>query len=234
LFICPNNAKSVRSHELQGKISEVIHDWIAKSSNLPPSWGAHGIDATMSTAFLQAAAELGLKFDGLFEWPKVVWSLGDVDTCKNALAKYKKCVSNPLTAQSMDRIGHKFCGETSALLPMLEKYIDGNEMDEQLHNEYMSYRIARLDDSSQESPHAVIKKILNHATASTMPWWSATERLSQNLALYNHFKAIGQATLFHAMFASYKALLQKTGRRYARLTPCHMPRKQFLEKVSGP
>ena len=231
VFTCPNNLKSRRGAELKNKLDEVLTDWRDKYVNMPPSWHEYGIAGAMSSAYMQMASEAALKFDVVHRWPHIVWRLKDPDVCSRALALYDKECETADGNVRMHRVGHHFCKPGSGLRPLMQDHAAKAGLAPALEAEIDAYLIARLDETVQEAPHAGVSKAIRHALASELPWWSATERLNQNLALYNSFVDAGKGPLFHKMFNNCRAILQPKPDKARRLVPVHSALTTVVEKV---
>ncbi len=82
------------------------------------------------------------------------------------------------------RVSGYFCGHgRGSLRADLEQHARGDGLTVRLRREIHSYMACRLDDTVSESPHRDVSYIAGRARCSKIPWWSASVRLRQNLAL---------------------------------------------------
>ncbi len=82
------------------------------------------------------------------------------------------------------RVSEYFCGRGDhTLRGDLERHARGEGMTQLLRREIHSYMACRLDDTVSESPHRDVSGVASRARAGKMPWWSASVRLKQNLAM---------------------------------------------------
>ena len=130
------------------------------------------------------------------------------DRTKAALfvERYDKAIADPATKLKVHRVSHY--SASGALGLDLRAYASSSPMFKKLRTEITAYQLCMLDDSMQESPHARISRVVQAARPSKPPWWSATVRLRQNLAIG---KSLDELKPQHsrALFQAWKFLTHR-------------------------
>ena len=146
------------------------------------------------------------------------------------VARYDEAIADPASRLKVHRVTHYLA--TGPLGLDLRAYASGNPMSERLPTEITAYQLCMLDDSMQESPHARISRVVQSARPAKPPWWSATIRLDQNLAILKFLDHI-KPQRSRALFRSWKFLAQPnlSARIQWNLIPKKVDTKQFLQMV---
>lgn len=154
------------------------------------------------------------------------------DRTKAALfvERYDKAIADPATKLKVHRVSHYLA--SGALGLDLRAYATGSPMSKKLRTEITAYQLCMLDDSMQESPHARISRVVQAARPSKPPWWSATVRLRQNLAIC---KSLDELKPQHsrALFQAWKFLAHRNPSSHVQwnLIPKRVGTKPFLQMV---
>jgi hypothetical protein len=233
LFICPGNMKAMRCNELAQKLEETLRDLTQKSMSCPPSYHAIGIGHAVMTAYGILSSEFALKFDGLNQWPYIVWRVMDAAAAQTSLALYTKMEAahresdEPSKALTIARL---FCHPGSVMCQTFIDHCEGRGLSKALEMFIKRWQ-ARLDETPAERGHALVSKTISGASSSRIPWWSATERLCQNLLAYDVYRAMGRGFLFERFYAKSKCIWQHDVARARRLRPPKMTRGAVLQEV---
>lgn len=148
------------------------------------------------------------------------------------VSKYDKAIVDPVLSQSIHRVAHYLCSETlpHCLGGAMRAYAGGGPMSSTLRTEVTAYQLCMLDDGSVESPHACVGAVVKHSSGSSVPWWSASLRLEQNIASKSCMDTMARGR-FAIMFRSWKALGQHCDSRHRQMIPRRMKDKPFLQFV---
>ena len=93
----------------------------------------------------------------------------------------KKCDDVIARGQKLDNVSEYLCGHSDgSLRSHWIAWVNEGTMSSDLLTEITAYQSVIIDDSFQETPHAIFTRILKHAPASLPPWWSACFRFKQN------------------------------------------------------
>ena len=165
----------------------------------------------------------------------VVFEANDREKAKEFVARYDKAIGED-GGVKVHRVSHYLASKGKGCLGTdLRTFAAGGRMSTLLANEILAYSLVMLDDSMQESPHAQVSRIVQRAPASNPPWWSATARLDQNIAVQSSIEAIDKSR-FVLFFKNWKAIGQLDFHSFARLVPKRIKTKPFLDMVyrTGP
>ncbi len=124
------------------------------------------------------------------------------------------------------RVSEYFCARgRGSLRGDLEQHARGAGMSVRLRREIRAYMACRLDDTVSESPHRDISHIAGRARSSKIPWWSASVRLRQNLAMVEHPEL---RVAMRSAWPQWKSVLAPAAKR--------MGTRRFLDAVhrAGP
>ena len=152
------------------------------------------------------------------------------DRTKAALfvERYDKAIADPATKLKVHRVGHYL---TSGALGLGHRAdATGSPMFKKLRTEITAYQLCMLDDSMRHSPHARISRVAQAAWPSEPPWWSATVRLSQNLAVCKSLDEL-KPQQSRALFQAWKFLAHRNPSSHVHwnLIPKRVGTKPFLQ-----
>ena len=99
-------------------------------------------------------------------------------------------------------------------------------MSERLSAEIVAYQLCVLDDTVAERPHRAVSHHAVHAVTSTLPWWSSTLRLQQNLDLE-------ASPAGHAAIVSLWPVWKVLGQRNPRSVRGRVPLRTSTEKFTA-
>jgi hypothetical protein len=144
--------------------------------------------------------------------------------------RYDKATADPATKLKVHRVSHYLA--SGPLGSDLRAYAAGSPMSERLRTEITAYQLCMLDDSMQESPHARIARVVQASRPSKPPWWSATVRMEQNLAICRSLDEI-RPQRSRALFKAWKFLAQRNPSLKVQwhLIPKKLADKPFLQMV---
>lgn len=154
----------------------------------------------------------------------------DRDKAVLFVERYDKAIADPATKLKVHRVSHYLA--SGPLGSDLRAYATGSPMSENLRTEITAYQLCMLDDSMQESPHARISRVAQAARPSKPPWWSATVRLKQNLAICESLDEL-KPRQSRAFFQAWKFLAHRNPSQHVRfhLIPKRIRTKPFLQMV---
>ena len=104
-------------------------------------------------------------------------------------------------------------------------------MHPKLRTEITAYQLCVFDDGIQESPHALVSRVVASARVSGPPWWSATIRMQQNFGVQKQLATVAGPLRFDRLFHSWKMLGQTKWYRYQQCIPKWQKTQVFLEMV---
>ena len=156
----------------------------------------------------------------------------DRHMAKEFVARYDQALSDPSLATGIHRVSHYICSTDmeNCLGHAMRAYANGAPMTLGLRTEITAYQLCVLDDGIAQSPHACVGYIVKQSSHSSVPWWSATVRLDQNIESRERMQALAKGR-FTAMFQAWKAVGQRNHHRYRRLTPQRVNTTHFLQFV---
>ena len=103
-------------------------------------------------------------------------------------------------------------------------------MSDRLRTEVTAYQLCVLDDSVQESPHALVSRIATTARQSRAKWWSSTVRLQQNRSVMTAMEVIAPGR-FVKFFKCWKMIGQLKWHRYQHFMNQRIATGSFIDMV---
>lgn len=198
IFMCPSNAKSCRGPELLSKLRATWQTWTAEAlrTTARTDDGDPNLCETMGTVWRATVAESQIRFGFAEKLPWLLWRCRDRMEAKRAAEVYQQDVAK-FGEGMVHRVSRRFFGDGGEFQEAMQAHINGAGINPALDLELQAYEGVPLDETYAEASHRDVHRFTGHATAGRLAWWSSTQRLSQNLQLYDAQCCLRADLMFH-------------------------------------
>ena len=157
--------------------------------------------------------------------------MDDREKASEFVRLYDEVLAKPGGHARVHRVSHYLASVANDCLGAdLRHYAAGGPMSDGLRAEVTAYQLCVLDDSVQESPHALVSRIATTSRRSGAQWWSSTVRLHQNRSVRMDIEAIAPGQ-FARFFRSWKIIGQLNWHRYRQFMNRRIATRPFLDMV---
>lgn len=140
-------------------------------------------------------------------------------TAKQFVEEYDRQCNDPTSLAPVHRVATYLASEAPGCLGSdLRRFAAGLPMSKPLRQEISAYQLCVLDDSMQESPHAMVSKVAAKGPHTSIMYWSGIVRYTQNNELANLVKELGTVS-FERLFERWQCIGQRSSKQFWAMVP---------------